>query len=72
MALPSPEPGLVISYSYLWQREHEEGREEVIKDRPCVIVIAVRNQGGQPLVTVAPVTHSAPSKPGEGVELPFG
>ena len=71
MALPSPEPGLVICYSYLWQREYEDGREEGSKDRPCVIVIAVRDEGGKRLVTVAPVTHSAPSSPGEGVELPL-
>jgi hypothetical protein len=39
--LPRPEPGLVLSYSYLWHTEHEEGREEGVKDRPCVIVVVV-------------------------------
>ncbi len=71
MALPSPEPGLVISYSYLWNNEHETGREDGTKDRPCVIVITVRDEGGRQLVTVAPVTHSAPSVPGQAVEIPL-
>ena len=43
---PEPVPGLVIRYSYLWRREHLEGREEGRKDRPCAIVAAVRNDAG--------------------------
>jgi hypothetical protein len=34
MPIPTPEPGLVISYAYLWHHEHEAGREEGRKDRP--------------------------------------
>ena len=71
MAFPSPEPGLVISYSYLWNSEHETGREDGTKDRPCVIVITVRDEGGRQVVTVAPVTHSAPSVPEQAVEIPL-
>ena len=41
MALPVPERGLVISYSYLWQSEYEQGREEGVKNRLCVIIVAV-------------------------------
>jgi hypothetical protein len=71
VALPSPEPGLVISYSYLWNSEHETGREDGTKDRPCVVIIAVRGEGGRQVVTVAPVTHAAPSVPGQAVEIPL-
>ena len=28
MALPTPTPGLVICYSYLWTSEHHAGRDE--------------------------------------------
>jgi len=28
MPIPNPEPGLVISYAYLWHHEHRAGREE--------------------------------------------
>jgi hypothetical protein len=43
MPIPTPEPGLVISYSYLWHHEHEGGREEGRKDRPSVIVLTVEH-----------------------------
>jgi hypothetical protein len=36
MRLPTPEPGLVIGYSYLWAREHGAGREEGVKDFACL------------------------------------
>jgi hypothetical protein len=41
MALPEPECGLVISYSYLWRHEALQGVEEGRKNRPCVVVAAV-------------------------------
>jgi hypothetical protein len=37
MPIPNPEPGLVISYAYLWQHERQAGREEGQKDRPRVM-----------------------------------
>jgi hypothetical protein len=39
MPLPTPEPGLVVAYAYLWLAEYEQGREEGTKDRPCAIVL---------------------------------
>jgi hypothetical protein len=27
MPIPTPEPGLVISYAYLWHTEHEAGQK---------------------------------------------
>jgi hypothetical protein len=54
MPIPNPEPGLVMSYAYLWHHEHDAGREEGQKDRPCVIVLAVeREADGEMMVTVA-------------------
>lgn len=70
MALPTPERGLVISYAYLWHSEHQQGREEGVKDRPCVIILAVEDEGGKSVVTVLPVTHSEPSSGSEAVEIP--
>jgi tryptophan synthase beta subunit len=40
MSLPTPYPGLVISYSYLWATEHNKGAEEGVKARPCAILVA--------------------------------
>ncbi|HEY4171219.1 MAG TPA: hypothetical protein VGM96_30780 [Reyranella sp.] len=72
MALPTPEPGLVISYAYLWHVEHVVGREGGRKDRPVVIVLAVKREAdGETSVIVLPITHSAPSDPASTVELPM-
>lgn len=71
MTIPAPEPGLVISYVYLWHHEHQAGREEGRKDRPSVIVLcADEPETGATVVTVLPITHSSPKAGGEGVEIP--
>jgi hypothetical protein len=70
VSLPKPEAGLVIRYSYLWLREHREGREEGAKDRPCAIVLALRDHDGETQVLVVPVTHSPPESSAAALELP--
>jgi hypothetical protein len=70
VSLPKPELGLVIRYSYLWLREHREGREEGTKDRPCAIILAARDHDGETQVLVVPVTHSPPDNVGDALELP--
>lgn len=71
MTLPTPEPGLVINYAYLWHHEHEAGQEEGRKDRPSVIVLCIDDpEAGTTIVTVLPVTHVQPRTEGEGVEIP--
>ncbi|MBW4093149.1 MAG: type II toxin-antitoxin system PemK/MazF family toxin [Proteobacteria bacterium] len=70
MSLPSPVPGLVISYSYPWAREHGQGAEEGRKTRPCAIVAARQVMEGHEVVTVVPVTHSPPADPADAVEIP--
>jgi hypothetical protein len=68
MPIPTPEPGLVISYAYLWHHEHEAGREEGRKDRPSVIVLAVeRPVNDTTVVVVLPITHN----PSEEVRTSF-
>jgi hypothetical protein len=71
MSLPDPQPGLVLSYSYLWHYEHRAGRDEGVKSRPCVIVLAVQHPDGiNTMVRVAPVTHSPPDNLAVAFELP--
>lgn len=67
MTLAKPEAGLVIRYSYLWLREH---REEGTKDRPCAIILSVRDHDGETRVLVVPVTHSPPDNIADALELP--
>lgn len=70
MNLPTPHPGLVIRYAYLWKREFEAGREEGSKDRPCAIVMAVIDDDGEAQVLVLPVTHTPPYSVADAVEIP--
>ena len=71
MSLPDPIPGLVISYAYLWAREHGKGAEEGRKDRPCAIVLVVLREGEEhPIVRVLPVTHIPPTNPEDALEIP--
>jgi mRNA-degrading endonuclease toxin of MazEF toxin-antitoxin module len=71
VALPEPVPGLIIRYSYLWYREHLQGREEGQKDRPCAIVAAIRaDDNGDTRVLVLPITHSPPDHASLAVEIP--
>lgn len=71
MPLPTPVPGLVVRYGYLWHSERLAGREEG-KDRPCAIVAALRpaDEAGEMRVLVLPVTHSPPAQSTLAVEIP--
>lgn len=70
MSFPPPIPGVVIRYSYLWDREHQAGLEEGNKDRPCAVVLAIIGDGGRTNIYVLPVTHSAPTSPDDAIEIP--
>jgi hypothetical protein len=70
VVLPTPVPGLVIRYAYLWRAEHLRGLEEGVKDRPCAVVLVVEDEDGRPTVTVVPVTHSPPDNASDAIEIP--
>ena len=71
MPLPIPEPGLVISYAYLWRAEYEQGQEEGTKDRPCAILLLTADDEGDTVVTVVPITHQPPANPDGAVDIPI-
>ena len=70
MELPKPEQGLVIRYAYLWRSEAERGRDEGVKDRPCAVVMAMKREGQNMRVYVAPITHTPPGNKRRAVEIP--
>lgn len=71
MPIPTPEPGLVVSYAYLWHHEHQTGQEEGRKDRPSVIVLAVKREADSAvMVTVLPITHVVPRDSTSAIEIP--
>ncbi len=63
-----PAPGDVLHYGFLWSHESDVGRVDPVKDRPCVVVLAV-GEGDHPRVTVAPITSRQPDRPGA---IPLG
>lgn len=69
MALPKPEPGLVLCYSYLWHDQRRAGADEGRKARPCAIVVATTDEEGDTRVYVAPITHAKPDDP-HAVKIP--
>jgi hypothetical protein len=70
VSFPDPEVGLVIRYAYLWRDEAVRGREEGVKDRPCLIVLAMKTSDGASQVVVVPITHSPPEPATKAVEIP--
>ena len=71
MPLPkTPFPGMVVRYGFLWSSESRAGETEGRKDRPCVIVTAVRREpDGRFRVRVLPITHR-PSEPARSIAIP--
>jgi hypothetical protein len=69
MSFPAPKSGMVINYSYLWHDEKLRGRDEGVKTHPCAIVIATRDDDGDELVYIVPITHTKPLA-SEGIEIP--
>ena len=69
--IPDPQPGLVISYAYLWKRDAAQGREEGTKYRPAVVVLAVESDDAHgKTVLVAPITHRPPDEGAAAAEIP--
>ena len=71
MAVPDPEPGLVVHFNYLWSREFDRGREEARYPRPCAIVLSYRRTAdGAIIAMLAPITHSEPRSGDRAIEIP--
>lgn len=51
-------------------KEHKRGQEEGATDRPCAVILAMANEGGERIVTVLPVTHTPQADSNLAVEIP--
>ncbi len=71
MAFPTPAPGLVIRYAFLWSGDAARGQEEGDKDRPCAVVVTTTSDAGDTVVYVLPITHAPPHNPALAVEIPM-
>lgn len=65
-----PEPGDVLNYSYLWEEEYRDGRDEGVKDRPVAVVIVTLMADGLEQVIVAPLSTRDPRRGERAIELP--
>jgi hypothetical protein len=71
VALPkTPFPGMVVRYSFLWSTKARAGQTEGRKDRPCVVVTAIRRAGdGRFRVRVLPITRT-PTEEARSIAIP--
>lgn len=65
-----PKPGEVINYSYLWEYEYRDGRDEGVKDRPVAVVIVTQCSDGFDQLYVVPMTTKPPGRDQEAIEVP--
>ena len=65
-----PQIGLAIRHAYLWWNEARKGREEGMKDRPCVIVHIRQNEYQETEAFISPITHTPPDGPEKAIEIP--
>ena len=65
-----PEPGAVLNYSYLWEEEYRDGRDEGVKDRPVAVVIVTVMADGLEQVIVAALSTSPPRHGERAIEVP--
>ncbi len=66
----APKPGQVLNYSYLWETEYREGRDEGVKDRPVAVVLVTQSVDGLDQVHVVPMTTKPPRRGQPAIEVP--
>ncbi|MBP8936880.1 MAG: hypothetical protein KBG72_00185 [Agrobacterium sp.] len=67
-AMIEPETGLVISYYFLWDREHAKGEAEGRKPRPACVVVPLTSKHGD--VVLFPLTSQTPAPGRIAIRVP--
>jgi hypothetical protein len=71
VSLPTPAPGLIFHYNFLWADDAVTGKIEAEKARPAAVVLTVDTpSSGDQRVYVLAITHSAPQAGTEAIEIP--
>ncbi|MCX8571082.1 hypothetical protein [Aminobacter sp. MET-1] len=63
-----PETGLVISYYFLWARQHDKGEVAGRKPRPACIVVPLNSKHGD--VVLFPLTRQLPTSDRLAIKVP--
>ena len=65
-----PTNGLVISYNYLWAREHDRHEESGRKARPACVQIIITDGEGGTVVALFPITSQPPQAERTALAIP--
>jgi len=65
-----PANGLVISYNYLWAREHDRHEESGRKARPACVQIIITDGEGGTVVALFPITSQPPQAERTALAIP--
>jgi hypothetical protein len=65
-----PANGLVISYNYLWAREHDRHEESGRKARPACVQIIIADGPGGTVVALFPITSQPPQPERTALAIP--
>lgn len=71
MSIEPPPRGSIIIYPYLWLRQAASGETEGRKDRPCCLLLAVKDQGtGEHHMMLLAISSQPPSADQRAIEIP--
>lgn len=70
MTVDFPKVGQIIEYHYLWKWQAEKGETEGRKKRPSRVVLVVKDQAGNHLLFIAPITSKEPVTGRQAVSIP--
>jgi hypothetical protein len=65
-----PANGLVISYNYLWAREHDRCEETGREARPSCVQIIIADRESATVVVLFPITSQPPNSERTAIEIP--
>jgi hypothetical protein len=65
-----PSNGLVISYNYLWAREHDDREVSGRKARPACVQIIIQDDKRGTVVALFPITSQPPHATRTALEIP--
>ncbi len=71
MSTEPPPRGSIVTYPYLWLHQAQRGETEGRKDRPCCLILAVRNEdSGEHHLMLLAISSQPPADNQEAIAIP--
>lgn len=70
MTADFPKAGQIIEYHYLWKWQADRGETEGRKKRPSCVVLVVKDQAGNHLLFIAPITSKEQLTGRQAISIP--